>query len=84
MCVCPALRERLKAGEVQAKEEERERRQLEETVDMLRKELNKTEQARKDANIRVSGDAGSKGKRKRDCIRFTILRWSRFIQSASQ
>ncbi|XP_030205146.1 protein CIP2A isoform X2 [Gadus morhua] len=49
-----ALREQLKAGEVQAKEKERERRELEETVDMLRKELNKTEQARKDANIRAS------------------------------
>ena len=64
MCVCvfPALREQLKAGEVQAKEKERERRELEETVDMLRKELNKTEQARKDANIRVSGHTESKGK----------------------
>ncbi|XP_059900666.1 protein CIP2A isoform X2 [Gadus macrocephalus] len=49
-----ALREQLKGGEVQAKEKERERRELEETVDMLRKELNKTEQARKDANIRAS------------------------------
>uniref|UniRef100_A0A8C5A9B3 CIP2A N-terminal domain-containing protein n=1 Tax=Gadus morhua TaxID=8049 RepID=A0A8C5A9B3_GADMO len=54
VCVFPALREQLKAGEVQAKEKERERRELEETVDMLRKELNKTEQARKDANIRAS------------------------------
>ncbi|CAL8294977.1 unnamed protein product [Lota lota] len=49
-----ALREQLRAGEVQGKEKERERRELEETVDMLRKELNKTEQARKDANIRAS------------------------------
>ncbi len=35
------------------KEKDQERRDLEETVDVLRKELNKTEQARKDANIKV-------------------------------
>lgn len=35
------------------KEKDRERRDLEETVDVLRKELNKTEQARKDASIKV-------------------------------
>uniref|UniRef100_A0A7N6F7U6 CIP2A N-terminal domain-containing protein n=1 Tax=Anabas testudineus TaxID=64144 RepID=A0A7N6F7U6_ANATE len=33
---------------------QRERRDLEETVDVLRKELNKTEQARKDASIKAS------------------------------
>lgn len=35
------------------KEKDRERRELEETVDVLRKELHKTEQARKDASIKV-------------------------------
>ena len=65
----------MKAGEAQAKEKERERRELEETVDMLRKELNKTEQARKDANIRVSGGAGSKGKLVRSvCVKRGTLR----------
>ncbi|XP_013771219.1 protein CIP2A [Pundamilia nyererei] len=38
----------------QAEAEEQERRDLEETVDVLRKELNKTEQARKDASIKAS------------------------------
>uniref|UniRef100_UPI0037E91152 protein CIP2A n=1 Tax=Semicossyphus pulcher TaxID=241346 RepID=UPI0037E91152 len=46
-------------GDVRAKEEKvrekvQERRELEETVDVLRKELNKTEQARKDASIKAS------------------------------
>lgn len=35
------------------KAKDQERRELEETVDVLRKELNKTEQARKDASIKV-------------------------------
>ena len=35
------------------KEKDQERRDLEDTVDVLRKELNKTEQARKDASIKV-------------------------------
>lgn len=35
------------------KNKDRERRDLEETVEVLRKELNKTEQARKDASIKV-------------------------------
>ncbi len=35
------------------KEKDQERKELEETVDVLRKELNKTEQARKDASIKV-------------------------------
>lgn len=35
------------------KDKDRERRDLEGTVDVLRKELNKTEQARKDASIKV-------------------------------
>lgn len=35
------------------REKDQERRDLEETVDVLRKELNKTEQARKDASIKV-------------------------------
>uniref|UniRef100_A0A3Q3WHD5 CIP2A N-terminal domain-containing protein n=1 Tax=Mola mola TaxID=94237 RepID=A0A3Q3WHD5_MOLML len=36
------------------KEKDRERRELEEKVDVLRKDLNKTEQARKDASIKAS------------------------------
>lgn len=35
------------------KAREQEQRDLEDTVDVLRKELNRTEQARKDASIKV-------------------------------
>lgn len=35
------------------KEKEQERKDLEETVDLLRKELNKMEEARKEASIKV-------------------------------
>ncbi|KAM4606251.1 protein CIP2A [Polymixia lowei] len=48
------LRRELQEEEERKKEKERERRDLEETVDVLRKELNKTEQARKDASIKAS------------------------------
>ncbi|XP_039982183.1 protein CIP2A isoform X1 [Xiphias gladius] len=48
------LRGELRAEEERGKERDRERRDLEETVDVLRKELNKTEQARKDASIKAS------------------------------
>lgn len=48
------LRAELRAEEEKVKEKEQERRDLEETVDVLRKELNKTEQARKDASIKVT------------------------------
>ncbi|XP_039472905.1 protein CIP2A [Oreochromis aureus] len=48
------LRAELRAEEEKVKEREQERRDLEETVDVLRKELNKTEQARKDASIKAS------------------------------
>ncbi|XP_054478981.1 protein CIP2A [Anoplopoma fimbria] len=48
------LRGELKAEEEKLKERDQERRELEETVDVLRKELNKTEQARKDASIKSS------------------------------
>lgn len=51
--VSPGLRGELRAEEKKLKEKERERTDLEETVDLLRKELNKTEQARKDASIKV-------------------------------
>ncbi|KAK0141591.1 Protein CIP2A [Merluccius polli] len=67
-----ALREELRAGEAQGKEKDRERRDLEDTVDVLRKELSKTEQARKDANIRASslelqkGQVAAKLKQKED------------------
>ncbi|XP_026220160.1 protein CIP2A [Anabas testudineus] len=48
------LREELRGEEEKLKEKDQERRDLEETVDVLRKELNKTEQARKDASIKAS------------------------------
>ncbi|CAK6970259.1 protein CIP2A [Scomber scombrus] len=48
------LRDKLRAEEEKGKEKDQERRELEETVDVLRKELNKTEQARKDASIKAS------------------------------
>uniref|UniRef100_A0AAQ5X3S9 CIP2A N-terminal domain-containing protein n=1 Tax=Amphiprion ocellaris TaxID=80972 RepID=A0AAQ5X3S9_AMPOC len=48
------LRVELQAEEEKVKEKDQERRELEETVDVLRKELNKTEQARKDASIKAS------------------------------
>ncbi|XP_062235000.1 protein CIP2A isoform X2 [Platichthys flesus] len=48
------LRGELRAEEQKVKEKDQERRDLEETVDVLRKELNKTEQARKDASIKAS------------------------------
>ncbi|KAM6900093.1 protein CIP2A [Xenentodon cancila] len=48
------LRAELRAEEAKVKDKDRERRDLEETVDVLRKELNKTEQARKDASIKAS------------------------------
>lgn len=47
------LREELRAEEEKLKAEEERRRDLEETVDVLRKELSKTEQARKDVSIKV-------------------------------
>lgn len=47
------LRDELRAEEEKLREKERERSDLEETVEVLRKELNKTEQARKDASIKV-------------------------------
>ncbi|XP_041817528.1 protein CIP2A [Chelmon rostratus] len=49
-----ALQGELRAEEEKLQEKDRERRDLEETVDVLRKELNKTEQARKDASIKAS------------------------------
>ncbi|XP_068565637.1 protein CIP2A [Cebidichthys violaceus] len=48
------LRGELRAEEEKLQEKDRERRELEETVDVLRKELNKTEQARKEASIKAS------------------------------
>uniref|UniRef100_A0A3B3ZN91 CIP2A N-terminal domain-containing protein n=1 Tax=Periophthalmus magnuspinnatus TaxID=409849 RepID=A0A3B3ZN91_9GOBI len=46
------LRSELRAEQQKLKEKEQERRDLEETVDVLRKELDKTQQARKDASIK--------------------------------
>ncbi|XP_031735288.1 protein CIP2A isoform X1 [Anarrhichthys ocellatus] len=48
------LRGELRAEEEKLQEKDREKRELEETVDVLRKELNKTEQARKEASIKAS------------------------------
>nr|XP_020474522.1 protein CIP2A [Monopterus albus]XP_020474523.1 protein CIP2A [Monopterus albus]XP_020474524.1 protein CIP2A [Monopterus albus] len=48
------LRDDLRAEEEKVKEKDQKNRDLEETVDVLRKELNKTEQARKSASIKVS------------------------------
>ncbi|XP_047468227.1 protein CIP2A isoform X2 [Mugil cephalus] len=48
------LRAELRTEKEKVKEKDQERRDLEETVDVLRKELNKTEQARKDASIKAS------------------------------
>uniref|UniRef100_H2LD82 Cellular inhibitor of PP2A n=1 Tax=Oryzias latipes TaxID=8090 RepID=H2LD82_ORYLA len=48
------LQHHLQAEEEKVQEKETERRNLEETLDILRKELNKTEQARKDASIKAS------------------------------
>ncbi|XP_029384753.1 protein CIP2A isoform X2 [Echeneis naucrates] len=49
-----ALHGELRAEEEKLKKLDQERSALEETVDVLRKELNKTEQARKDASIKAS------------------------------
>ncbi|XP_038133592.1 protein CIP2A homolog isoform X2 [Cyprinodon tularosa] len=48
------LHAELRSKEEELKLEEQKRRDLEETVDLLRKELSKTEQARKDASIKAS------------------------------
>ncbi|XP_078018826.1 protein CIP2A [Epinephelus lanceolatus] len=48
------LRGELQAKEEKVKEKDQEKRDLEEMVDVLREELNKTEQARKDLSIKVS------------------------------
>ncbi|KAM6977695.1 LOW QUALITY PROTEIN: protein CIP2A [Aplochiton taeniatus] len=50
----PGLRAEVRAHEERGRESEAEKRELEETVERLRRELNKTEQARKDATIRAS------------------------------
>ncbi|KAF7650719.1 hypothetical protein LDENG_00121420 [Lucifuga dentata] len=48
------LQEDLRAEQERKKQKDQESKELEETVDVLRKELNKMEQARKDASIRAS------------------------------
>ncbi|XP_043960952.1 protein CIP2A [Gambusia affinis] len=48
------LHAELRSKEQTLREKDQERRELEETVDVLRKELNKTEQARKDVSIKAS------------------------------
>ena len=52
-CGLLGLHAELRSKEEELKLEEQKRRDLEETVDLLRKELSKTEQARKDASIKV-------------------------------
>lgn len=49
-----ALQAELRAAEQQLKDRQQQQDQLEETLDLVRKELNKTEQARKDASIKVT------------------------------
>lgn len=63
----PGLQADLRAEQEKVKEKDQERRDLEETVDVLRKELNKTEQARKDASIKV------RSRRLKDLINSPIL-----------
>uniref|UniRef100_A0A8C7D2D4 Cellular inhibitor of PP2A n=1 Tax=Oncorhynchus kisutch TaxID=8019 RepID=A0A8C7D2D4_ONCKI len=53
-CDITGLRGELRGQEERGRAKEKEREELEETVDILRKELNKTELARKDASIRAS------------------------------
>uniref|UniRef100_A0A3B3TV87 Cellular inhibitor of PP2A n=1 Tax=Poecilia latipinna TaxID=48699 RepID=A0A3B3TV87_9TELE len=56
-CFCwfvAGLHAELRSREETLREKDQERRDLEETVDVLRKELNKTEQARKDVSIKAS------------------------------
>ncbi|XP_068603964.1 protein CIP2A [Brachionichthys hirsutus] len=48
------LRDELRAEEEKVRADEEQRRDLEEAADIVRKELNKTEQARKDISIKVS------------------------------
>lgn len=49
-----ALRGDLRAAADKGRESEQQRRELEDTLDASRKELSKTEQARKDASIKVT------------------------------
>lgn len=55
------LRAELRGQEERGREREKEKKELEETIDILRKELNKTELARKEASIRASSLEVQKG-----------------------
>lgn len=70
----PGLQADLRAEQEKVKEKDQKRRDLEETVDVLRKELNKTEQARKDASIKV------RSRRLQDVINSPILTVYSFIK----
>uniref|UniRef100_A0A4W3KJ70 Cellular inhibitor of PP2A n=1 Tax=Callorhinchus milii TaxID=7868 RepID=A0A4W3KJ70_CALMI len=50
----PCLQQKIKAQEEKAKKMEKEKNDMEETIDILRKELSKTELTRKELSIKVS------------------------------
>lgn len=53
----PGVRAQLRAEEEKVAAREQEQRELEESLDVVRTELSRTEQARKDASIKVRSPA---------------------------